>query len=500
MRKAFEIQGRFDCPFVLDIQLNHNCRDEIIPILESLKHIYGQPKVRDKILDLIAQDVNGKSSPKRGRPGMDYWPILVLSAVRLGCNLDYDKLQDLAEQHRALRAIMGIGDWSLSNQFNWRRINENLLLVSPDTIGEISQWIALEGHQLVPEAPKAIRADSFVVPTNIHYPTESSLLGDGLRKILEIAPQLADCLNERGWRQWKHLLKTLKKQVWRVNKVTASKGRHYQQKLKGAYKALLALTRTILQKALQLMKATPVRYAGNAFVPVEGLASMEIPELYSQLVYYVSGTEQVRDTAERRVLKGEKVPNEEKLFSLFEPHTELINRGKTPQPIEFGHRVFVAEDAAGFICGFKVMERGEQDPDVLLPEIKKLQERLGGQIERGSFDRGFHSPDNQNELQKILKHPCLAAKGKHKEEQQKREATVQFRQARQNHPGIESAIGALQSGNGLDRCRDRTELGYERYVALGILGRNLHTLGKILISQADPNALAGKSKRVPIPL
>ncbi len=96
MRKAFEIQGRFDCPSVVEVELNHNCRDEIIPILESLKYIYSQPELRDKILELVAQDVNGKTSKKRGRPGMTYWSILVLSAVRQGCNLNYDKLQDLA--------------------------------------------------------------------------------------------------------------------------------------------------------------------------------------------------------------------------------------------------------------------------------------------------------------------------------------------------------------------------------------------------------------------
>ena len=136
MRKAFELQGRFDCPSVLEVELNHKCRDEIIPILESLKHIYSQPTLRDKILNRIAQDGNGKSSSKHGRPGMDYWQILVLSSVRLGCNLDYDKLQDLAEQHKALRHIMGIGDWDTQTKFDWRKINQNLCRVSPETIQE----------------------------------------------------------------------------------------------------------------------------------------------------------------------------------------------------------------------------------------------------------------------------------------------------------------------------------------------------------------------------
>ena len=489
MRKAFELQKRFDCPSVLEVELNHKCRDEIIPILESLKHIYSQPSLRDKILNRIAQDVNGKSSSKHGRPGMDYWQILVLSSVRLGCNLDYDKLQDLAEQHQALRHIMGIGDWDTQTKFDWRRINQNLCRVSPETIQEISEWIALEGQEFVPDAFKSVRGDSFVVSTNIHYPTDSSLIGDGLRKLLNVAPVLGNIVNAAGWRQHNHLQKKLRRLLFKINKIAQAKGKHYKAKIKGAYQSLFHFVDQLLAKTMELMSAA-VRWIKTQVCPLS-----EAEELYSQVVYFASGTDHVCGYAKRRVLKGETIPNEEKLFSLFEPQTELINRGKSPNPIEFGHRVFIVENAAGFICHFKVMEIGEQDQDVLIPEMKKLQSRLNHQIEQGSFDRGFHTPDNQIQLKKLLKHPCLAAKGKLKQEQQEKEATIEFRQARQNHPGVESAIGALQSGNGQDRCRDRTDLGYKRYVALGILGRNLHTLGKLIISQSNEEAPAAKSKR-----
>src|SRR3954471_11485189 len=109
MRVAFQEQPRLDCPPVTAVPLNLNCRDEIIPILRALQHVYEQARLRDEILNLIGKDVNSDSSPDRGREGLSYWSIMVLAAVRLGCNFDYDKLQDLAEQHRALRLIMGIG-------------------------------------------------------------------------------------------------------------------------------------------------------------------------------------------------------------------------------------------------------------------------------------------------------------------------------------------------------------------------------------------------------
>ena len=112
MRKAFSGQQRFDWSGVLGVQLNLECRDEMIPILAALQYLYSQPETRDSLLRLIAADVNRNSRDDAGREGLDYWQILVLAAVRLGCNLDYDKLQDLAEQHRNLRHILGIGDWS----------------------------------------------------------------------------------------------------------------------------------------------------------------------------------------------------------------------------------------------------------------------------------------------------------------------------------------------------------------------------------------------------
>ena len=163
--------------------------------------------------------------------------------------------------------------------------------------------------------------------------------------------------------------------------------------------------------------------------------------------------------------------------------------------INYGHRVLIIEDGAGFVCHYRVMPRGAVDSEILVGEMKQLQERLQGRIRRASFDRGFHSPENQLELAKLVSHPCLPKPGIHQSEQQERAATVEFRESRRKHPGVESAIGALQLGNGLDRCRDRTFGGYCRYVGLGILGRNLHMLGKLILAREDALCLAAQSQR-----
>ena len=195
------------------------------------------------------------------------------------------------------------------------------------------------------------------------------------------------------------------------------------------------------------------------------------------------------------MLEGEKVPNAEKLFSIFEPHTQLYRRGKAAKPNQFGRLVLIYEDAAGFISHHAVLPRDVQDQDVAVEHTRQLQQRLNGRVECLSFDRGFHSPDNQQELAELVAHPCLPKPGKKQPQEQDQSASVTFHQSRQRHPGVESAIGALQSGNGLARCRDASEVGFERYVALAVLGRNLHALGKWLIAQEDEQAPAAISHR-----
>jgi len=215
----------------------------------------------------------------------------------------------------------------------------------------------------------------------------------------------------------------------------------------------------------------------------------------AEITTFIERSERVMETARRRVIDGETVPNEEKLFSIFEPHTQLYKRGKAGEPVQFGRLVMVYEDAAGFLTHHHLLPRDAADRDVVVEQTRIVQERLQGRIKRASFDRGFHSPENQTALAEIVSHPCLPKPGAKQSAAQDATATLQFRQARQSHPGIESAIGALQSGNGLERCRDQSELGFERYLALGILGRNLHVLGRLVIAKRNALCAAAKSLR-----
>jgi transposase, IS5 family len=484
---------RLDCLPISEVKLNRECRDEIIPILRALQHVYGNAEVRSQLLRVVGNDINPDSSRKQGRRGLSYWEITVLAATRLGCNLDYDKLQDLAENHRSLRQIMGIGDWQEEVDFDWRRLEDNLTKLRPETLKKINDLVVKTGHALEPTAIETVRGDTFVVETNIHYPTESTLIGDGLRKILPLAAELAAANEREGWRQYGHLLRKVRKLVHKIGRASRAKGRG-AGRLKPGYQKLLALAEDLLARARLLL-------AELSLVVPQPLTVLQLKKAVppaSQkdlLFHYVSLTAKVCDNARRRVLEGETLPNEEKILSIFEPHTELIKRGKQPVAIQFGHNVLLIEDAVGFVVDYRVVDDGVLDQALVVPVMRQLQKRMGGQIKSASFDRAFHTPENQQDLGAIVRTPCIACKGQEKGRQQQKEATVAFRKARQNHPGVESGIGALQSGNGLKRCRDKSKRGFERYVALGILGRNLQTLGKLLLARDQADCEAAKSKR-----
>jgi hypothetical protein len=171
MRKSYSKQLRLDSVPVEQVTLNLESRDRIVPVLRALQFVYANRELADHVISLISADINRDSRTDTGRKGMDYWHICVLAATRLGCDYTYDQLQDLAENHRNLRAIMGIGECD-ETEFPWRTIRNNICLLRPETIARINHAIVSAGQTLQPTAIEKVRADSFVMETNIHYPTE----------------------------------------------------------------------------------------------------------------------------------------------------------------------------------------------------------------------------------------------------------------------------------------------------------------------------------------
>ena len=484
VRKHYQAQQRFDCSPVAQVVLNLECRDEIIPVLAGLQFLYTNNKLRHKAVKLFAADLNEDSRRDVGRPGMDDWHVVVLAAVRLGCNFDYDKLQDQVENHRTLRNIMGIGDWEEPGNFGFRRIRDTLAKIKPSTLEKLNQIIVEAGQEIHATAAEYVRADSFVIETNIHYPTESSLIKDGVGKFTPICSELAEELNITGWRQAGHLNKKIKKLAQSIGRLAASKSPAKKDAMESIYDDLLHRTGLLIERAKTLVET-----ARSESSSLKALAKA------SDLEHWIELTEQVCDTARRRVLLGESVPNSEKLFSLFETHTQLYRRGKAGQPNQYGRLALIYEDGAGFISHYHLMDRDAMDRDVVVEQTEIAQRKHGGVIETASFDRGFHSQENEEKLHEIIDTVCVLPRHPAQYAERLKNESVSFHQTRLHHSGVEAAIGVLQRGNGLKRCRDRSELGFERYIGLAILGRNIHTLGKLVIAMQEPQSAAATSLR-----
>ncbi len=199
--------------------------------------------------------------------------------------------------------------------------------------------------------------------------------------------------------------------------------------------------------------------------------------LTETIKHYLPHAERQLDQINRRTLLGEIIPHEEKVFSIFEEHTEWISKGKAGVPVELGLRVCVLEDQMGFLLHHKVMEK-QTDDKVAVAMIEETQ--VNYPLLKGcSFDKGFHSKSNQEALQKLLDELTLPKKGKWSKADKERESTEAFVTARKQHPAIESAINALEI-HGLDRCPDRGIDSFKQYVAWAIVGRNLIKVGAIL--------------------
>jgi hypothetical protein len=196
------------------------------------------------------------------------------------------------------------------------------------------------------------------------------------------------------------------------------------------------------------------------------------------------------DQIKRRVINGETIPHDEKVFSLFQLHTEWISKGKAGVPVELGLRVCVVEDAHGFILHHRVMQH-ETDDKVALEMVNATQANFPS-LNACSFDKGFHSLDNQRDLKDKLEQVVLPKKGKLSRVDQAREYADDFVQAKKKHSAVESAINALQV-HGLDKCPDHGIDGFERYAALAVLSRNIQVIDRVL-SAASKEPSYGNNK------
>jgi len=469
MRKNIEEQMEIGEVAIADVEIDTKSRDEIPKVLFGLQSIYINKIVKCQVFDalkgIIPKDVN----PDIGCPGMNLWTILVLGVLRLCCNWDYDKLLDIANNHKTVRLMLGISIFN-NKQFKLQTLKDNISLFKPDVLDKINQIVVNFGHKVLgKKSGEELRGscDSSVVKTNVHYPTDINLLFDAMRKVLIAIMFLCDQLCLPGWRKGIFNLKKVKKLFITAQRLKHSSSKNEDKKKERkqviikAHSAYIELCETIIIK----IKAAIASISSE---------DVKILTIILQINGYIVHAERQIDLIKRRIVNGETIPHHEKVFSIFEEHTRWIKKGKGGVPQELGLPVCFVKDQYGFILYHYVMQ-SETDDKVAVPVVKEVIKRFPD-FNSCSFDKGFHSPYNQEELKKILNKVFLPRKGKLSAINKEIENSEEFKKARRKHAAVESSIGALQN-HGLDRCPDRGIKGFKRYVALGVLARNIQILG-----------------------
>lgn len=317
---------------------------------------------------------------------------------------------------------------------------------------------------------RKLRTDGTVVETNIHYPTDDTLLVDGVRVISRLVGKAKSFVEES-------LRRTAKGEPFRERTRSAKRLAHKISKMARRRTQQARVTyRAAYQRLVEVARAT-IRQAGQVRGMLQEVPSAQ--KISEEISHFAGLLERVVWQTERRVLKGEEVLATEKLVSIFEPHTAIIRRGKAPNTTEFGRKVWLSEVDGGIVSGFWILEGNPGDEAQLKPALEDHLQLFGRAPELVAADRNVHSKENERLARELgVKKVCLPKAGNKSKEREEHEQKRWFKRARKFRAGIEGRISVLGRAFGLDRCLDQGEEGMGRWVGWGVLVHNLRQISR----------------------
>jgi IS5 family transposase len=316
--------------------------------------------------------------------------------------------------------------------------------------------------------------DTTVVKTNIHYPTDSTLLGDGVRVLTRVMKKISEVAGAAGT-QFRDRTRAVKLRVLAVARASRNKTESGQQKLKQSYLKLLDATSRVVGQAKKFSREIAERVKrGNRAA---------LRKAKRQLDEMIPRVQQVLRQTRARILHG-NTHAEGKLLSVFEPHTEVIRKGKTDKPNEFGKLVKIQEAENQIVTDYEVYDQRPADSTLLLPALEQHVQQFGRVPERVAADPGFFSAANEAQAEEMgvrrVSIPSHATKSPARKQRQKERW---FKKLQKWRTGCEGRISVLKRRHGLERCRYRGPDGMKRWVGLGVIADNLIHIGSHLAGQ-----------------
>lgn len=443
------------------------------PLLQAISDFLDD---QQEMIERVRGDlVRGLKRPGSGRRGLTPQQVLRALVLMRVKNWDYRELRERIADGLTLRQF---ADFYCDPVPKHDAFNRGLNRLTPETLKAVNDLVVQAAVELGLEDGTKLRVDTTVVQTDIHHPTDNTLLWDVVRVVTRLIGRLAKALELRRIKGFCDCTRSARRRMYEIQRMTT---RQRQEQQTGAYRVLIGIAEKVVESARMALEKT------NKARGRDMLADMAIGEIRKEIERYCGLGSRVIDQARRRVLHGEQVLNAQKIYSIFEPHTDLIKRGKVRTPIEFGHKVFLAESAQGLITQYEVLKGNPSDEVHVAPSLQRHKQAFGRAPELYGSDRGFFSEQNVTSCTRHgVKVVCIPQRGGRKTpEREACEKSAEFKEGQRFRAGIEGRISVLFRGRGMKRCLAEGAERFELWVAAAVLANNLMNIAALLARQSS---------------
>jgi transposase, IS5 family len=444
------------------------------PLLDAISGFLDDQR---DVIERIRRDlVCGLKQPDRGRNGLTATQVLRSLVLMRLKNWDYRELRERIADGLTLRQFT---DFYCAPVPKHDAFQRGFVRLTPQTLKAVNDLVVQAAVELGLENGAKLRVDTTVVQTDIHHPTDNTLLWDVVRVVTRLLRRLAKALELRRIKGFCDRTRSARRRMYEIQRMT-TRQRHEQQT--GTYRVLIGIAEEVVGNARVSLEKTGKMRGKDMFV------DMAIEELRRQIKHFCGLGDRVIDQTRRRVLDGEQVPTGEKVYSIFEPHTDLIKRGKVRTPIEFGHKVFLAESAQGLITQYEVLKGNPPDEVHVASSLQRHRQAFGRAPELYGSDRGFFSEQNLASCKRAgVKVVCIPQRGGTRTARREAyESSPVFKKGQRFRAGIEGRISVLFRGRGMKRCLAEGCDRFELWVGAAVLANNLMRIAAMLMTRRSP--------------